>query len=417
MATPFDNYDYYGADMAMAGQRPSIGSMIGMDGMGMQQPDLARQILSSRFQPTADDVGNAALAGVAGNSYVSPVEAGMKRLETAANLQKSMAMAELYASGGSGSQTLKLVQAVNADRVSQGLPPLDTATALAVVKSPGAMPMTVNPQGNTLINVPGSVPAATNLEQGKQTGQNLSNLQYKPDIERETDLAKSDALKQAGYAKAQSALAGYAQQSKLVTDTIDKTLMTVFPGQDINTILADRGTLKPSGWSTGYGVALSSLPNTDARKVQNYLNTIKANIGFDKLQAMRDNSPTGGALGQVSDFENKLLQAVNGALDPAQDDQFVENMKEVRRLYPLVLAERQRAFQIDYGRFGGGATPQYGPVGFGANSPQGTQVNFQPMQPQGSDDLPNPAQHKGRTITDTSTNRRYISNGSQWVPQ
>jgi len=414
MAIPQHLLDFLG----MSGAH-SLGGQMGQP-VQEPEPDMARSILSERFQPGWNDVGNSALASVGAGQYVDPqsfVDArignAIKQIATIGELQKNQAMAKLYAAGGSGSQTLKLVQAVNEDRIAQGLPPLSTEMALAVVKSPGALPMMANPQGTGLMNTPGSVPVATSMEQGKQTGTNISDLQYKPDIARDTKLAENDAAKQAGYAKAQSALAGYEQQSKLVTSTVDNVLKTVFPGQDINVILADKGTLKPSNWSTGYGVALSSLPNTDARKVQNYLNTIKANIGFDKLQAMRDNSPTGGALGQVSDFENKLLQAVNGALDPAQADQFVENMKEIRRLYPMVLAERQRAFQTDYGRFGGGAAP----MGTGGNSPQNGPVNFQPMQQQGDDGLPSPAQHAGRTITDTQTGQKYKSDGSQWVPQ
>ena len=64
---------------------------------------------------------------------------------------------------------------------------------------------------------------------------------------------------------------------------------------------------------------------------------------------MRANSPTGGALGQVSDLENKLLQAVQGALDPLQSKQLVENLQNIKQLYAAVMEERRRAFQHDYG--------------------------------------------------------------------
>lgn len=143
--------------------------------------------------------------------------------------------------------------------------------------------------------------------------------------------AKLGVSREGGLAKAQSALAGFEQQAGIVTKTIDDALATVGP------------------YSTGYGAALAALPNTDARKLQNYISTIKANIGFDKLQNMRENSPTGGALGSVSDFENRLLQAVNGALDPMQSDQLVQNLNMIKTLYPQVLAERKAAFNKDYG--------------------------------------------------------------------
>jgi hypothetical protein len=48
------------------------------------------------------------------------------------------------------------------------------------------------------------------------------------------------------------------------------------------------------------------------------LTTIKANIGFDKLQDMRDESPTGGALGQVAIQELIALQSSIAPLDPKQ---------------------------------------------------------------------------------------------------
>ena len=52
--------------------------------------------------------------------------------------------------------------------------------------------------------------------------------------------------------------------------------------------------------SPGDGWAyLAGMPNTDAKALSNKLRTIQANISFDKLQAMREASPTGGALSQV----------------------------------------------------------------------------------------------------------------------
>jgi hypothetical protein len=156
------------------------------------------------------------------------------------------------------------------------------------------------------------------------------------------ETGKLSTERTAAKTKAEGALQSFGQQSKLVTDNIDKALDTI------------------SLWSTGYGSFLSGLPNTDAGKLNNYLSTIKANVGFDKLQNMRDNSPTGGALGQVSDTENKLLQAVNGALDPKQSEQLKENLAVIKSLYPQLLAEKQRAFEQDYGNvtpFGNNATP------------------------------------------------------------
>lgn len=171
-------------------------------------------------------------------------------------------------------------------------------------------------------------PAQATFEQGI-TPDNL------PENVREREKAaiegRKEGEKSANFGKARSALIQLKNQSDLVTNTIDEALNLVGPV------------------STGWGALLSKLPNSDARALRNSLDTIKANVGFDKLQAMRDASPTGGALGQVSEMENRLLQAVNGALDPMQEDQLVRNLQIIKDLYPKVLAEREEAFQRDYG--------------------------------------------------------------------
>lgn len=88
-------------------------------------------------------------------------------------------------------------------------------------------------------------------------------------------------------------------------------------------------------WTTGpIGAVLQSVPGTGAHDLSGLLNTIKSNIGFDKLQSMREASPTGGALGQVSDFENRQLQATFGELMQSQSaDQFRHNLMRVKRLF------------------------------------------------------------------------------------
>jgi hypothetical protein len=68
--------------------------------------------------------------------------------------------------------------------------------------------------------------------------------------------------------------------------------------------------------------------------VKALLDGVRANIGFDKLQAMRAASPTGGALGQVSDSENKLLQSTLGSLTQAQSrEQFKYTLDRLESQY------------------------------------------------------------------------------------
>ena len=66
--------------------------------------------------------------------------------------------------------------------------------------------------------------------------------------------------------------------------------------------------------------------------------TMKGNIGFAKLQAMREASPTGGALGQVSNIELELLTGVIGSLDQAQDDEdLLRVLDQIEYTYNIIV--------------------------------------------------------------------------------
>lgn len=82
------------------------------------------------------------------------------------------------------------------------------------------------------------------------------------------------------------------------------------------------------------GSLKSNFPGNNAYDVDKMLNTIKANVGFDRLQAMRDSSKTGGALGQVTELELKLLQSSLAALDQGMSPKrFREQLMIVRDQY------------------------------------------------------------------------------------
>jgi hypothetical protein len=73
------------------------------------------------------------------------------------------------------------------------------------------------------------------------------------------------------------------------------------------------------GWNTaGVGGVSQFMPATEGRNLSAKLQTIKANLGFDRLQQMRDQSPTGGALGSVAQQELAALQATVASLDQLQ---------------------------------------------------------------------------------------------------
>jgi hypothetical protein len=73
--------------------------------------------------------------------------------------------------------------------------------------------------------------------------------------------------------------------------------------------------------STGLtGKVLGMVPGTKAYDLDKTIDTIKAQIGFSELQAMREASPTGGALGQVAIQELVMLQSTIASLEHGQSE-------------------------------------------------------------------------------------------------
>lgn len=133
------------------------------------------------------------------------------------------------------------------------------------------------------------------------------------------DTAKSDEQMSA------SAVADANRNMRIIDDLLEK---------DIN------------GWTQA---TLWWVPEGEAKSVDNAVDTLKANVAFDRLQKMRDNSKTGGALGQVSEKELKLLEANLASLDPTSAE-FKNNLRTIRSAY-------ERVVDIEQGPEGG--SPNY----------------------------------------------------------
>lgn len=74
----------------------------------------------------------------------------------------------------------------------------------------------------------------------------------------------------------------------------------------------------------GYST-LSNVSGSPAASVSSLLKPIQANMAFTKLQDMRSKSPTGAALGAVSDKELALLSNSEAPLDPAASDEVFQS--------------------------------------------------------------------------------------------
>jgi hypothetical protein len=111
----------------------------------------------------------------------------------------------------------------------------------------------------------------------------------------------------------------------------------------------DRAMEQASYWSAGLmSQATSQIGMTPARNLRATLDTIVANIGFDKLNEMRQTSPTGGALGQVTERELAFLQSVRGSLDQAQSpDQLRRTLQDVKDSLGRLYEARRIAAQLN----------------------------------------------------------------------
>lgn len=93
-----------------------------------------------------------------------------------------------------------------------------------------------------------------------------------------------------------------------------------------------------------------SLSSQDAANALSDYNALLAVAGFQELQAMREASPTGGALGQVSDSENRLLQQSAFASSRTQSEaKFRESLKTYLKLLRESKARVEKAYERTYG--------------------------------------------------------------------
>lgn len=165
---------------------------------------------------------------------------------------------------------------------------------------------------------------------------------------------------------AQNAYAIMTAKDKVAFSTIDRTLPDV------------------DNWTAGIlGSAAAKIPGTTAHNLANRLNTLKAQSGFSELQAMREASPTGGALGPVSDMENKLLQQVWTSIEQSQSPEELRYNLGVLREVIAGRSERMRANIERLQRLQGGAH-----AGAGAPTPQGGQDMPRPSSPEEAARLP-----------------------------
>lgn len=205
---------------------------------------------------------------------------------------------------------------------------------------------------STTVNLPGTGPELGKLS--TDYGYVLDPATGLPKIDPATGLPMAAPVPGSPAAREAEALA--AKTDKRETQAADSASVVL---EDINKAIE-----QTSGWTAGMGSLLSGVPGTAATDLQNSINTIVANIGFDRLQQMREASPTGGALGGIAVPELVMLQAVLGSLKTEQSpEQLKANLERLREIYEPIAAKAAAYPNAAEFGFGGVATAPAGDLG------------------------------------------------------
>lgn len=130
---------------------------------------------------------------------------------------------------------------------------------------------------------------------------------------------------------------GSAAQERLAEVESSKQSMTGIISNSANKIrnVMSGGLLPETGTVSNL---LGYIGETDAAEVRRQVNVLKSQAQVETLNAMRRQSPTGGALGSVTERELSMLSAKAGALDPSADSEtFKAALDDYQRtLYEIV---------------------------------------------------------------------------------
>lgn len=234
-------------------------------------------------------------------------------------------------------------------------PNLTATQAIQMAQTGFRQGITLDENGNAA-PIPGMPGARGQNAYGEKAGEKRAESDYAAAIEANKGLGQAAAKGAENLPKEQRAMAAKALQMNAVTQAIDT---------------AEK---QANGWTTGFmGSLTRGVKGTPSYDLAQTVETIKARVGFDTLQEMRAASPTGGALGPVSDRENVLLQSAIANLETAQSkEQFLRNLGILKAQFTASMEALGKAYDQDKVRFGPEALRKIAPFfgdGAGAAPP------------------------------------------------
>ena len=177
-----------------------------------------------------------------------------------------------------------------------------------------------------------------------ETGTYINDMTRKP-VERFQVMTEEDRARRIADAK-------IASKEAWTPTTYARNVQDVKQGQmraDMITSTANKAQeLAQSENITGPN-SLLQLPGSKQKELQNYVATLRANIGFAELQAMRDRAANGASgLGQTTKNELDALQASFGVLDTTTDlASFMSSLEDIKAHYAALQQARRELFEYE----------------------------------------------------------------------
>lgn len=192
---------------------------------------------------------------------------------------------------------------------SPGVQKMDLGTSIGLYDQRTGQPIRTEPK-----DVYGE---AADKAKGKETGEYAGK---RPELAR----------------KVQEDIAQIEQRATLLNRDVDRVLTAM-----------DEGVLPTTG---NLGALWGSVnKESPAGRVKTNLDSIKARIGIDMLQSIRDMSKTGGALGQVTEGEHRLLSSLLGNIQQAQNAEDLRtNLQDLKQFLTEARQRRKDAYERDF---------------------------------------------------------------------
>lgn len=284
--------------------------------------------------PGAKDMFEAASKGMTAEGYeiLTPDQVKEAGLPAGATYQRNVATKKVELLGGGG-ERFEILQPSQA--AALGLPKNATYQRDATSGK-----ITAVGSGGVTVNMP---PQIGSIPPGYRVVYDANRLPVSMEvIPGSPEERKIQEAQQKGAAAAESTVTA----STIVLDEV-KSLRNMIKGQ--KTADPVTGTLGAIVGEKGGVLKAGSARATAEERIK----TIKANIGFDRLNQMRQESPTGGALGNITEQELAFLQSVLGSIDLGQkDDAILANLTRLDKIYNGILKKAQAYPNADKYGFG-----------------------------------------------------------------